>query len=385
VTPPPPAVHWLEPDRDRAARLLLSRVSEPGDVDLARLVEEHGAEETVARLKAGSLQHRGLLNLQARLDVARPDRDLAVGAAIGARFLTPADEEWPEQLGDLIRIARSDAGVPLGLWVRGALQLRDACRQAVAVVGSRASTSYGEYVAGELGFGLAERGWTVISGGAYGIDGAAHRGALAAGGPTIAVLACGLDIAYPKGHTALIERIAEAGLVVSEWPPGCAPMRHRFLVRNRVIAALAAGTVVVEANIRSGALSTANRAGELDRYLMSVPGPVTSAMSKGTNQLLREPDVMCITAVAEVIELVGSMGSDLAPQLPIPSDPRDELDEIARRVLESVPVRRAAGPASIAVTAGVSPQQVLRCLGGLAARGFVERVEAGWRLKRAPP
>jgi DNA processing protein len=116
-----------------------------------------------------------------------------------------------------------------------------------------------------------------------------------------------------------------------------------------------------------------------------VPGPVTSAMSKGTNQLLREPDVMCITAVAEVIELVGSMGSDLAPQLPIPSDPRDELDEIARRVLESVPVRRAAGPASIAVTAGVSPQQVLRCLGGLAARGFVERVEAGWRLKRAPP
>jgi DNA processing protein len=261
--------------------------------------------------------------------------------------------------------------------------LGEACRRSVAVVDARASTAYGEYVASELGLGLAERGWTVVSGGAYGIDGAAHRGALAVDGPTVAVLACGVDVAYPRGHTALIERIAQTGLVVSEWPPGCAPMRYRFLVRNRVIAAVTAGTVVVEAAVRSGALSTANRARELDRHVMAVPGPVTSAMSAGTNQLLRQPDVMCVTGVGDVLDLVGAIGADLAPAPAIPADPRDALDEVSRRVLESVPVRRAAGPASIAVTSGVAPHQVLRALGGLAARGFVERVDTGWRLAPA--
>jgi len=367
---------------DRIARLLLGRVAEPGDIALAKVINDLGAVVTVERLRAGTLPYKGMPNLRARLDVARPDRDLAAGALVGARFITPADDEWPDQVDDLVRLGRPDAGVPLGLWVRGPLDLRDACRRSVAVVGARASTAYGEYVASELGIGLAERMWTVVSGGAYGIDGAAHRGALTGDGATVAVLACGVDIAYPRGHAALIDRIAQTGLIVSEWPPGCAPMRYRFLVRNRVIAALTAGTVVVEAAIRSGALSTANRARELDRHIMAVPGPVTSTMSKGTNQLLREPDVMCVTGVADVVELVGSMGSDLAPQLMIPTDPRDDLDEVSRRVLESVPVRRAAGPASIAVTAGIAPQQVLRCLGGLAARGFVERVDAGWRLRR---
>ncbi len=369
-------------DDDRIARLLLGRVAEPGDVALAKVIGDLGAVATVQRLRAGTLTHNGLVNLRARLDVAHPGRDLAAGALVGARFVIPGDEEWPDQVDDLVRLGRRDAGVPLGLWVRGPLNLRDACRRSVAVVGARASTAYGEYVASEFGIGLAERMWTVVSGGAYGIDGAAHRGALAGEGATVAVLACGVDVAYPRGHAALIDRIAQTGLIVSEWPPGCAPMRYRFLVRNRVIAALTAGTVVVEAAVRSGALSTANRARELDRYVMAVPGPVTSTMSKGTNQLLREPDVQCVTSVADVMELVGSIGTDLAPQLMIPADPRDDLDEVSRRVLESVPVRRAVGPASIAVTAGIAPQQVLRCLGGLAARGFVERVDAGWRLRR---
>jgi DNA processing protein len=369
-------------DDDRTARLLLGRVAEPGDVALAKVIGDLGAVGTVKRLRAGTLTHSGLVNLRARLDVAHPGRDLAAGALVGARFVIPGDEEWPDQVDDLVRLGRRDAGVPLGLWVRGPLNLRDACRRSVAVVGARASTAYGEYVASEFGIGLAERMWTVVSGGAYGIDGAAHRGALAGDGATVAVLACGVDVAYPRGHAALIDRIAQTGLIVSEWPPGCAPMRYRFLVRNRVIAALTTGTVVVEAAVRSGALSTANRARELDRYVMAVPGPVTSTMSKGTNQLLREPDVQCVTSVADVMELVGSIGTDLAPQLMIPADPRDDLDEVSRRVLESVPVRRAVGPASIAVTAGIAPQQVLRCLGGLAARGFVERVDAGWRLRR---
>jgi DNA processing protein len=372
----------LDPAGDRFARLLLSRIAEPDDVKLAEVVAKIGAPATVQRVRAGSLGYNASVNLQARLTVASPDRDLAAGAAVGARFIIPGDAEWPDQLDDLVRLGMGDAGIPLGLWVRGPLDLREACERSVAVVGARASTAYGEYVASELGIGLAERQWTVVSGGAYGIDGCAHRGALASDGATIAVLACGVDIAYPRGHSALLDRIARAGLVVSEWSPGCAPMRYRFLVRNRVIAALTAGTVVVEANVRSGALSTANRARELDRYVMSVPGPVTSTMSKGTNQLLREPDVHCVTGVADVLELVGALGSDMAAQLSIPIDPRDDLDAVSRRVLESVPVRAAAGPASIAVTAGIAPHQVLRCLGGLAARGFVERVDAGWRVRR---
>jgi DNA processing protein len=382
--PQSPAGSPIGSEADRFARLLLGRVGEPGDIQLARVIAEFGATGAVEQLRAGSMKYSGLANLRARLDVAHPERDLEAGALVGARFVIPGDPEWPDQVDDLVRLGRSDGGVPLGLWVRGPLDLRTACRRSVAVVGSRASTAYGEYVASELGLGLAERLWAVVSGGAYGIDGAAHRGALAGEGATVAVLACGVDVPYPRGHTALIDRIAQTGLIVSEWPPGCAPMRYRFLVRNRVIAALTVGTVVVEAAIRSGALSTANRARELDRHLMAIPGPVTSGMSAGTNQLLRQPDVVCVTGVADVLELVGSMGSDLAPQLMLPVDPRDDLDDVSRRVLESVPVRRAAGPASIAVTAGIAPQQVLRCLGGLAARGFVERIDAGWRLRRAP-
>ncbi|HEY0871187.1 MAG TPA: DNA-processing protein DprA, partial [Acidothermaceae bacterium] len=270
--PNPMTTSGVGDHNDRIARLLLGRVSEPGDVALGRVIADLGAVGTVQRLRAGTLTHNGLVNLRARLDVARPDRDLEAGAVVGARFVIPGDAEWPDQVDDLVRLGRRDAGVPLGLWVRGPLNLRVACRRSVAVVGARASTAYGDYVASEFGIGLAERAWTVVSGGAYGIDGAAHRGALAGEGPTVAVLACGVDIAYPRGHSALIDRIAQTGLVVSEWPPGCAPMRYRFLVRNRVIAALTVGTVVVEAAIRSGALSTANRARELDRHIMSVPG-----------------------------------------------------------------------------------------------------------------
>jgi DNA processing protein len=377
-----PGAPFDDPDADRLARVLLCRLAEPGDVELARAVGDLGAAAVVDQLRTGALRHGGLVNLQARLQVALPERDLATAAAVGARFVVPGDAEWPDQLGDLVSLARTDAGVPLGLWVRGTGDLRSLCARSVAVVGARASTAYGEYVASELGIGLAERRWTVVSGGAYGIDGAAHRGALAGEGPTVAVLACGVDVPYPRGHTALLDKIAECGLVVSEWPPGCAPMRHRFLVRNRVIAALTAGTVVVEAAVRSGALSTANRARDLDRHVMAVPGPVTSQLSAGTNQLLREPDVRCVTGTADVIELVGKIGWDLGPQLTIRSDPRDDLDDVSRRVLEAVPLHRAAGPASIAVTAGIAPPQVLRVLGGLAARGFVERVENGWRLAR---
>jgi DNA processing protein len=367
---------------DRSARVLLTRVGEPGDAALAHLVAALGAVEVVASLRAGTLALRELSHLQARLATADPAADLAAAAAVGGRFVVPGDSEWPTRVDDLVRLSRTDGGPSLGLWVRGHLNLATVCRRSVAVVGSRASTAYGEFVASELGYGLSERGWTVVSGGAFGIDAAAHRGALAGGGVTIAVLACGVDVAYPTAHSSLLERVAADGLVVSEWPPGCAPMRHRFLVRNRVIAALTGGTVVVEAAARSGALSTANRARDLSRHVMAVPGPVTSTMSEGCHVLLREPDVTCVRGTADVIELVGEMGADLAPEQLRFDDPRDDLDPIVRRVLEAVPVRRGVGAARIAVTAGVDPREVGRALGGLAARGLVERVDAGWRLSR---
>jgi DNA processing protein len=371
-------------DAERLARALLCRVTEPGDPELSRLIATDGAAAVVESLLAGTLRHRSAVHWQARVPTARPDRDLETAEAAGARFVVPGDAEWPPSLDDLAQLTGEHAAVPLGLWVRGDVDLRVTCARSVAVVGARASTAYGEYVAAELALGVVDRGWAVVSGGAYGIDGAAHRGAISGDGVTVAVLACGVDVAYPRGHTALIERIARSGLVVSEWPPGCAPMRHRFLVRNRVIAALTAGTIVVEAAIRSGSLSTANRAGELSRHVMSVPGPVTSAMSAGTNGLLKQPEVACVTNASDVLELVGTMGDDLAPLPEMPHDPRDDLDAVSRRVLDAVPVRRAAGPASIARTAGVDPRQVARALGGLAARGFITRVDAGWRLSRQP-
>ncbi len=308
--------------------------------------------------------------------------DVRAAADIGARFVCPGDLEWPRQLDDLASMVRADGAAPLGLWVRGEVDLRFACLRSVSVVGARAATSYGEHVAGDLAAGLADHGCTVVSGGAFGIDGAAHRGSLAAGGTTVAVLACGVDVAYPRGHAALLDRIALDGLLVSEWPPGCTPMRHRFLVRNRVIAALTRGTVVVEAAARSGALATAHRARDLNRYLMAVPGPVTSAMSAGCHQLIREDGAICVGRASEVMELIGAIGDDLAPVEEPATSPRDGLDAMTLRVLDAVPVRRAAGPASIGLTAGLDARAVAAGLGRLFARGLVERLDGGWRLAR---
>ena len=369
-------------DDERLARALLCRVAEPGEVGLARRVAGEGAVATVEWLLSQPPTTPQRRNWNERIPSASPERDLAAASAVGARFVIPGDAEWPDQLADIAMLPAEYAAIPFGLWVRGNLDLRAACARSVAVVGARASTAYGEYVASEFSFGLVERGWAVVSGGAYGIDGAAHRGALSACGDTVAVLACGVDVAYPRGHSALIDRVATTGLVISEWPPGCSPMRHRFLVRNRVIAALTKGTVVVEAAIRSGSLSTANRAAGMMRHVMSVPGPITSTMSAGTNELLKQPESVCVTSAADVIEVVGEIGTDLAPLPEMPTDPRDGLDSTTRRVLEAVPARAAVGVARIARTAGIDVISVGRSLGRLAAGGFVENVDGGWRVRR---
>ncbi len=269
-----------------------------------------------------------------------------------------------------------------GLWLRGPLRLHEAVRRAVAVVGARSATTYGADVASEIGATVAGAGHTVVSGAAYGIDQAAHRGALAARGPTIAVLACGVDRAYPSGHRELIDYIADTGLLVSELAPGCAPTKLRFLARNRIIAGLASGTVVVEAAIRSGALNTATWTARLNRIVMGVPGPVTSAPSAGVHQLIRARDALLVTRGAEVLEAVAPVGDHVLLEPREPERPHDSLDLLDQQVLDAVPVSRAASMSSIARTAGLALSAVTKSLERLVDVGLVEQRGDGHRLRR---
>lgn len=367
------------PDDELLGRVLLSRVVEPGDEVAGRWVREFGVEEVVRRLREGTealpgVSYKRWDGLRARGQRADPGRDLVVAREAGVRFLCPGDVEWPGQLDDL-----GDAR-PIGLWVRGRASLRMWALRSVAVVGARACTEYGAHMAATLAGGLAERGWVVVSGGAYGVDGAAHRGSLGAGGATVAVLACGVDRPYPRGHTQLINRIAEQGLVIGELPPGDHPTPSRFIVRNRVIAALTRGTVVVEAAHRSGSLVTARAAQRLGRHTIGVPGPATSGLSAGVHELLRG-DAVLVTDAAEVVELVGDMG-ELAPERRGPVLPRDLLEPRARRVLAALPGRRAAGADEVARGAQTTEDDAVARLYELRSLGYVERHGDGWKLTR---
>ncbi|MZD08527.1 DNA-protecting protein DprA [Streptomyces sp. SID5785] len=373
-------------DTVRLARARLTRVLEPGWEVAARWLREFGPVETARRIDAAAADEEGAerlpgvraerwAGLAARArDAPPPERDLERAARHGARFLCPGDVDWPGQLDDL-----GDAR-PLGLWVRGGPSLRMWALRSVAVVGARACTDYGVRMAASLGGGLAERGWVVVSGGAYGIDAAAHRGALGATGATVAVLACGIDRVYPRGHTQLIDRVAEQGLVIAELPPGEHPTPSRFILRNRVIAALTRGTVVVEAAYRSGALGTARWAQRLGRHAMGVPGPVTSSVSAGVHELLRKEGAL-VTDAAEVVELVGEMG-ELAPERRGPVLARDLLPPPAARVLAAVPVHEPGAVAEIARDAGTSEDDAIGRLYELRSLGFVERHGDGWQLTR---
>ncbi|WP_405730753.1 DNA-processing protein DprA [Streptomyces sp. NBC_00028] len=368
-----------DPDRELLARVFLSRVIEPGDELAGRWVREFGVGEVVRRLRGGrevlpGVSGKRWAGLVARAARAEPRGDLAVAAEAGVRFVCPGDGEWPGQLDDL-----GDTR-PLGLWVRGRPSLRMWALRSVAVVGARACTEYGAHMAADLAAGLAERGWVVVSGGAYGVDGAAHRGALGAGGATVAVLACGVDRPYPRGHTELITRIAEQGLVVGELPPGDHPTPSRFVLRNRVIAALTRGTVVVEAAYRSGSLVTARAAQRLGRHTMGVPGPATSALSAGVHELLRG-DAELVTDAEEVVEVVGEMG-ELAPERRGPVLPRDLLEPGARRVLDALPSRRAATAAEVGRGAQTTQDEAVARLYELRSLGYVERHGDGWKLTR---
>jgi DNA processing protein len=297
-------------DLDRVARALLSYLAgSAGDaliavqalmppIDILAYIQSG----TLPADASGHLHELRLQGLTAALSQWRgqladlpADGGIADAHRAGIRLICPGDSEWPPALEDL------GASSPWAIWARGTGDLRACSHRAVAIVGTRAATAYGVHVATEITADLAACGLTIISGAAYGIDAAAHKAALASGGLTVAVLACGPDISCPREHAELLEQITAHGLIISEYPPGRHPTRAAFLARNRIIAALAgAGTVVVEAPRASGALNAARHASRLSRPLMAVPGPVTSAASAGCNELITSSAATCVTCAADI-------------------------------------------------------------------------------------
>lgn len=368
---------------DRRARILLSQWCEAGDRSLGARVRERGAHAVVDEVLSGHSPLPASTGIGARVP-SGTSYDAAIerwvepawtaAERIGARYVVPGDLEWPSQLDDLRDVA------PLGLWLAGAGDLRLLALRSISVVGARSATTYGEAIARELGAHLAESDWLTVSGGAFGIDAAAHRGALAVDGATACVLAGGVDVPYPRSHADLLARVRDSGVLISEAPLGGAAMRHRFLTRNRLIAALSRGTVLVEAALRSGGRSTMREARALNRVAMAFPGPVTSPMSAGCHAVIRDEAAQLVTSPREVLALVeGRLTSDD----PGRADGDDALSWRERRVLDAVPARRPAPLVSIARLAGLGLAEAMTALGTLDALGLVQRAGEGWARRAA--
>ncbi|WP_091550298.1 MULTISPECIES: DNA-processing protein DprA [Micrococcaceae] len=387
-------------DKERIARAALARLMEPQDSVGLALVRALGAvdalgvatgelptgpalekEISALLLEAGGPSTWAGLTASLRRWAPRtkdlaPDRDLETMRRLGGRLIIPGDDLWPEQLSDL------GLQEPLCLWWRGQEQPLPPVGRTIALVGSRDSTSYGASVTGDFAYALAQRGYTVVSGGAYGIDAHAHRGALGGGAaslPTIAVMAGGVDRFYPSGNDDLLRAVATQGAVVSEVPPGSAPTRYRFLQRNRIIAALASVTVVVEARWRSGALNTAHHAESIGRVVATVPGSIHSANSAGCHRLLREGGAICVTDAGEIAELAGAIGESNSGAADVESAIHDGLSLEDLILLDALPLRSASSVEKLTVVAGLSPDAVRAGLGRLGLMGLASSERGAWK------
>lgn len=355
---------------DRFARARWSAIAEPGDADAGRLIDSLGPAAALDWLDAAGagLADPALADAVdrwlPRVRLVDTPLHLRQAARFGARLIVPGDPEWPTGLDDL------GVHAPLALWVRGDAGLLGRLDRSIAIVGARAATGYGEHVTVEVASGLVDRGFAIVSGAAFGIDGAAHRAALASGGSTVAFLAGGVDRFYPSAHETLLTRIVDRGAVVSEVPCGTAPTKWRFLQRNRLIAAASSATVVVEAGWRSGSLNTAGHAAQLGRPLGAVPGPVTSSASTGCHRLIRDYDAVCVTTAQEMAELVDPAASVGR----VPGDPSP--DRI--RVLDAL-TRTGRDLARIAAISGMSLDAVRAELGMLELDGLATEGPSGWR------
>ena len=378
MTDGPASETW---DAEHLARAMLSAICPPADPRLGGLVAQHGACAVLA-----ALRRLGDESAWGRRAVALdPDRLIGLAGRAGLRFVIPGDREWPAVLDDLDGCAPLGGmtGRPIGLWLAGPGHLTDWVPPAVAVVGARAATRYGEAVATSLAAELATgEGYSVISGGAYGVDAAAHRGALAAGGRTIGVYAGGLDEPYPRGNTQLFERLTTSALVVSEVAPGVRAHRAGFLARNRLIAALGLGTVVVEAALRSGARNTAHWAANLGRMVMAVPGSVHSEQSAGCHRMITDQEATLVAGIADVRALLAPVGQAPEPPNRGPQRLLDGLDTELLAVREAMPGRRSVSVAELSLGSGRSVPQTIAALTQLELLGLVRRDTAGgWRLR----
>jgi len=389
-------------EAERSALITWSAIAEPGDEAASWLVDTLGAAESLAWVHGvradpvGATLRLASFALPATIDKAvaaterwRPrlaegdaDEALRRAAATGIRIVTRGESEWPECLDDL------GPHAPFALWVRGEGRLDALLARSVAVVGSRASTSYGEHVAADIAGGASDAGWCVVSGGAYGIDAAAHRAALTGITPTVAVMAGGVDRLYPAGHADLLSSVMDGGAVFSEVPVGFAPHRSRFLARNRLIAA-AAATCVVEAAARSGALSTVNHALRLGRPVGAVPGPVTSASSAGCHALIRDGAAVLVTGARDLVELAGPIGADTdLEEGSWPSEgfgggagggTRDDFGDPDQRAAFDAIASRGSRVEAVAKGSGLSVREAMAALSGLEIAGRARHVEGVWR------
>lgn len=369
------------------ARVVWSRLTEPGDAVAGTLISWLGAVEALDLVVAGA----DIRTIEAELRAAgtedpptsrqlgaavkrwrlRVDReatlgDLRTASAAGMRIITPGCANWPEQLLDL------DVHAPHALWVRGSPELFST--RGLAVVGARACTGYGSQVTAQFTGEACAAGFTIVSGAAYGVDAVAHRAALSLDAPTIAVLAGGADRPYPASHAKLLSQVAEQGAVCSEMVPGSVPTRWRFLQRNRLIAALSQAVLVTEAGVRSGTINTAGHGAELGRAIGAVPGPITSAASAGCHRLIRDYGAALITSGADLLELLGVSEMDgLFGVAGPPAPGSDRLPSLHVRILDALPLTGGRSVDEVARSSGVSPEEARNALNELELLRFVSR------------
>jgi DNA processing protein len=386
--------------KDRFARATWSGLAEPGDRLAGRAVQQLGPSRALTAVVDHWSAARFAAELTQESDpVAEDDMRQAMerwlprlksdsalialrqAARFGARLFTPEDALWPARLTDL------DWHAPFALWVRGTDAALAGLVNGIALVGARAATGYGEHVTMEASAGLVDRGYTIVSGAAYGIDGMAHRAALASQGLTVAFLAGGVDRFYPSGHDSLLTRIVENGAVISELPCGSPPTKWRFLQRNRLIAAASVATVVLEAGWRSGSLNTAGHAATLGRPLGAVPGPVTSAASAGCHRLIRDYDAICVTNPDEMAQLA-PFDREASLLLPEPESAGEDVgvpqSTETTRLLDALSARSARTTDDIAARSGLALAVVRARLGMLELDGRVSESERGWKQAATP-
>lgn len=381
---------WEHGEPDTQLSEFLHSVGAPAEGESALFCSANGyytpGEHQMSRDKFGKALATRRLRWNRRMERTL-NAEAHMAATCGAWLVTPADPLWPPQLNDL------GPTRPYGLWCRGdSRHLLDvASAPSVALVGSRDPSIYGTEATTHLAAELARRGYTVISGGAMGIDIAAHRAALTQQGsdlPTIAFMAGGLDRLYPAQNSDALNMIVDRGLIMSEVSVGNTPTRWRFLERNRLIAALARHTIVVEARWRSGALNTARHAMEIGRTLWAVPGQINSPNSVGTNRLLRDGLAQTLTEAADILEYDAAAGFELGTEhesewdWAASSSALDELTERQGRVWDDLSPRSYRGVDEIAAALGLSARDVMADLFHLGRCGLAESSGTSWRKVR---